>query len=177
MFRTESLLTAVPGLISVSPRPVRPFYRVTCSERQNPVRILGLDIGSKRIGVAISDELGFTAQGMETILCKNPDADMAKIAQIVQDFHVTEIVVGMPYNMNGTEGPQAQKVRAVMHRIQEETQTPVREWDERLTTAAADRALLEADMSRAKRRKVVDKIAAVLILQGYLDSLRYKEFS
>jgi putative Holliday junction resolvase len=141
------------------------------------VRILGLDIGSKRIGVAISDELGFTAQGLETLQCKTPDSDLAHIANLVSEYQVTETVVGMPYNMNGTEGPQAQKVRALMERIQEKTQIPVVEWDERLSTAAADRALLEADMSRSKRRKVVDKIAAVLILQGYLDRQRYKESS
>jgi putative holliday junction resolvase len=141
------------------------------------VRVLGLDIGSKRIGVAVSDELGFTAQGLETLICKNPDADVANIARIAKEYQVSEIVVGMPYNMNGTEGPQAQKVRAFMLRIQEKTETPVLEWDERLSTAAADRALLEADMSRAKRRKVIDKIAAVIILQGYLDRQRYKESS
>jgi putative holliday junction resolvase len=141
------------------------------------VRVLGLDIGSKRIGVAVSDELGFTAQGLETLICKTPDADVASIARLAKEYQVTEIVVGMPYNMNGTEGPQAQKVRALMLRIQEKTETPVLEWDERLSTAAADRALLEADMSRAKRRKVIDKIAAVIILQGYLDRQRYKESS
>jgi putative holliday junction resolvase len=141
------------------------------------MRVLGLDIGSKRIGVAISDELGFTAQGLETILCKNPDGDVEQIAGLVESYQVVEIVVGMPYNMNGTEGPQAQKVRALMQRIGEKTHKPVQEWDERLSTAAADRALLEADMSRAKRRKVIDKIAAVIILQGYLDRQRYKESS
>jgi putative holliday junction resolvase len=140
------------------------------------VRILGLDVGSKRIGVAVSDELGFTAQGKETLISKGLDADVERIAQLVRDYGISEVVVGMPYNMNGTEGPQAQKVRAMMQRISEAIDAPVVEWDERLSTAAADRALLEADMSRAKRRKVVDKIAAVLILQGYLDRQRYKDF-
>ncbi len=141
------------------------------------MRVLGLDIGSKRIGVAISDELGFTAQGLETLICKNPDADLEQIARLAAEYHVREIVVGMPYNMNGTEGPQAQKVRALMERIAERTHRAVQEWDERLSTVAADRALLEADMSRSKRRKVIDKIAAVIILQGYLDRQRYKELS
>jgi len=141
------------------------------------VRVLGLDIGSKRIGVAISDELGFTAQGLETLICKNTEADVEKIALLAEQYQVEEIVVGMPYNMNGTEGPQAQKVRALMQRIGEKAHRSVQEWDERLSTAAADRALLEADMSRAKRRKVIDKIAAVIILQGYLDRQRYKESS
>ena len=139
------------------------------------MRILGLDIGSKRIGVAMSDELGFTAQGMETLMSKGLDADVERIAGLVRDHGVSEVVVGMPYNMNGTEGPQAEKVRAIMQRISEAIDAPVYEWDERLSTAAADRALLEADMSRAKRRKVIDKIAAVIILQGYLDRQRYKE--
>lgn len=144
------------------------------SLRKHFVRILGLDIGSKRIGIAMSDELGFTAQGMETLISKGDEADIERIALLVQDFGVSEVVVGMPYNMNGTEGPQAQKVKALMERISKRIAAPVYEWDERLSTAAADRALLEADMSRAKRRKVVDKIAAVLILQGYLDRKRYR---
>lgn len=138
------------------------------------MRILGLDVGSKRIGVALSDELGITAQGLETVTCKNPDADVEHIAKLAGDHHVEEIVVGIPYNMNGTEGPQVQKVRAVIERISKRVDVPVREWDERLSTCAAERALLEADMSRAKRRKVIDKVAAVIILQGYLDSLHLK---
>jgi putative holliday junction resolvase len=161
-------------LISVTPSGIAVFY-ASWFERKLPVRVLGLDIGSKRIGVAVSDELGLTAQGLETLICKNPDEDLGKIARLAEEYHVMEIVVGMPYNMNGTEGPQAQKVRALMQRIGEETHRPVQEWDERLSTAAADRALLEADMSRSKRRKVIDKIAAVIILQGYLDRQRYAE--
>jgi putative holliday junction resolvase len=141
------------------------------------VRVLGLDIGSKRIGVAMSDELGFTAQGMETLMSKGDEADLDRIVCIIQDHGVSAVVVGMPYNMNGTEGPQAQKVRALMERLSERIALPVHEWDERLSTAAADRTLLEADMSRSKRRKVVDKIAAVLILQGYLDRQRCQAFA
>jgi putative holliday junction resolvase len=135
-----------------------------------------LDIGSKRIGIAVSDELGFTAQGLETLASKNPETDAENIANIVEKYSVTEIVVGMPYNMNGTEGPQVQKVREFMERMEAKIGLPLREWDERLSTAAAERTLLEADMSRAKRRKVVDKLAAVLILQGYLDN-RSRGFS
>lgn len=138
------------------------------------MRILGLDVGSKRIGVAVSDELGITAQGLETVNCKNPDSDVQRIVKLVGEHGVTEIVVGIPYNMNGTEGPQVQKVREVIERISKNVEVPVREWDERLSTCAAERALLEADMSRAKRRKVIDKVAAIIILQGYLDSLHYK---
>lgn len=134
------------------------------------MRILGLDIGSKRIGVAISDELGITAQGLETIVRRNPEADVRMVAEIVQRHGVEEIVAGMPYNMNGTEGPQAEKVRSFMAMLRYVVAVPVVEWDERLSTVAAERALLEADMSRAKRRKLMDKVAAVIILQGYLDN-------
>jgi putative Holliday junction resolvase len=139
------------------------------------VRILGLDIGSKRIGVAISDELGFTAQGIETLSCKSPEDDAAAIAKLARKYDVEEIVVGIPYNMDGSEGPQAQKVRATIERIKQRAQVPMSEWDERLSTVAAERVLLEADMSRSKRRKVVDKVAAVIILQGYLDRKHLKE--
>lgn len=122
----------------------------------------------------MSDELGITAQGLETVNCKNPDADVKRIAQLADEYQVEAIVVGIPFNMNGTEGPQVVKVRGVIDRISKTIDVPVREWDERLSTCAAERALLEADMSRAKRRKVVDKVAAIIILQGYLDSLHLK---
>ncbi|MEJ2716692.1 MAG: Holliday junction resolvase RuvX [Deltaproteobacteria bacterium] len=134
-------------------------------------RILGLDIGSKRIGVAVSDELGFTAQGVETIIRKNLDADLDRIEELVRNYKVEEIVVGIPYNMNGSEGPQVRTVRAMIQDIVKRIGLTVREWDERLSTVAAERTLLEADVSRAKRRKVIDKLAAVIILQGYLDGL------
>jgi putative holliday junction resolvase len=139
------------------------------------VRILGLDIGSKRIGVAISDELGFTAQGLETLNCKSPEEDAAAIFRLTEKYNAEKIVVGIPYNMDGTEGPQAEKVRAIIETIKQRVTIPIREWDERLSTVAAERVLLEADMSRSKRRKVIDKLAAVLILQGYLDRQSAKE--
>ena len=139
------------------------------------MRILGLDIGSKRIGVAISDELGFTAQGIETLHCKSPEDDAAAIANLAEKYNVEEIVVGIPYNMDGSAGPQAEKVRAAVERIKQRAKIPMREWDERLSTVAAERVLVEADMSRSKRRKVIDKVAAVIILQGYLDKKRLKE--
>jgi putative holliday junction resolvase len=135
-----------------------------------------LDIGSKRIGIAVSDELGFTAQGLTTLTCTNAENDMKHILDIVAAYDIEEIVVGMPYNLNGTEGPQVKKTREIMDRIGSRTGVPVREWDERLSTLAAEKVLLEADMSRAKRRKVIDKVAAVIILQGYLDRLSYKDF-
>lgn len=134
------------------------------------VRILGLDIGTKRIGVAVSDELGYTAQGVETITRGNLAADLDRIAILAGEYGVQEIVVGMPFNMDGSEGPQAAMVREMAGAIGDRCGVPIREWDERLSTAAAERTLLEADMSRAKRRKVIDKLAAVIILQGFLDS-------
>jgi putative holliday junction resolvase len=139
------------------------------------VRILGLDIGSKRIGVAISDELGFTAQGIETLSCKNSEDDVAAIAELAEKYNVEAIVVGIPYNMDGSAGPQAEKVRAMIELINRRAKIAVHEWDERLSTVAAERVLLEADMSRSKRRKVIDKVAAVIILQGYLDGKSLKE--
>jgi putative Holliday junction resolvase len=136
------------------------------------VRILGLDIGSKRIGVAVSDELGFTAQGLQTLTFTDENTVLDSIKKIAQEYQVTEIVVGLPYNMDGSEGRQAEKVRSIMAAIEQSVELPVVEWDERLSTVAAERVLLEADMSRSKRRKVIDKIAAVIILQGYLDRRR-----
>ncbi len=134
------------------------------------MRVLGLDIGSKRIGVAVSDELGLTAQGVATLNFTTTEKCLNEISALAMERNITKIVVGMPYNMNGSEGPQALKVRACMSLIAVRTNLEVVEWDERLSTAAAERVLLEADMSRSKRRKVVDKVAAVLILQGYLDN-------
>jgi putative Holliday junction resolvase len=131
--------------------------------------VLGLDIGSKRIGVAVSDELGLTAQPVETLVSKGLESDLNQIAALVDRFAAEEIVVGIPFNMNGTEGPEAKKVRAIVERISSKVQIPVREWDERLSTVAAERTLIEADVSRSKRRKVIDKLAAVIILQAYLD--------
>lgn len=136
------------------------------------MRILGLDIGSKRIGMALSDELGFTAQGLKTLESRGGANDIAAIVKIVNEFSVTEIVVGMPYNMDGSEGPQAQKALAMIEELALATGVPVFKWDERMSTMAAERMLLEADLSRAKRRKVIDKVAAAIILQGYLDSKR-----
>ena len=119
----------------------------------------------------MSDELGWTAQGVETIIRKNLDADLDRIQELVESYGAETVVVGIPYNMNGSEGPQVRTVRAMIEHITERIDLPVQEWDERLSTVAAERVLLEADVSRAKRRKVIDKLAAVIILQGYLDGL------
>ncbi len=122
--------------------------------------------------MAVSDELGFTAQGLKTLESKGHDNDIKSIAATVNELNVTEIVVGMPYNMDGSEGPQAKKALEIMAELEQVTSVPVYRWDERMSTMAAERMLLEADMSRAKRRKVIDKVAATIILQGYLDSKR-----
>jgi putative Holliday junction resolvase len=135
------------------------------------MRVLGLDIGDKTIGVAISDPLGFTAQGITTIRRKNQSIDISELLNICNEYSVDTIVAGLPKNMNGTIGPQSEKVLALCEIIKEKIDIPLKMWDERLTTVAANRAMLEANLSRAKRKKLVDKVAATYILQGYLDSL------
>lgn len=136
------------------------------------MRILGLDVGSKTIGVAISDPLGWTAQGIDTIRRKTKEQDLEAVNKICADYGVDTIVIGLPKNMNGTIGESGERVLALAELIKEKTNLPIEMWDERLTTVAAHRAMLEADLSRMKRKKIVDKIAATYILQGYLDKLR-----
>ncbi len=135
------------------------------------MRILGLDVGERTIGVAISDPLGYTAQGITTIRRKNLAIDIAEIKKICDEYSVETILMGLPKNMNGTIGPSGEKAIELSKVLEEELKLPVKLWDERLTTVAAHKAMLEADLSRAKRKKIVDKIAAIYILQGYLDSL------
>lgn len=135
------------------------------------MRILGLDLGEKNIGVAVSDQLGWTAQGLESIRSTgSPEADLDKIKAVVQKYSIEKIVVGLPRNMNGSYGPQADKARKFAALLERELGLPVETWDERLSTVAAQRLLIEADVSRKKRRRVVDKMAASIILQGYLDA-------
>lgn len=135
------------------------------------MRILGLDIGTKTIGVAISDPLGWTAQGITTIRRKNYTNDMEAIKKICNEYSVETIVAGMPKNMNGTIGPSGEMVIEFCERLKEVVNIDIKFWDERLTTVAAHRAMLEADLSRSKRNKIVDKVAATYILQGYLDRI------
>lgn len=135
------------------------------------MRILGLDVGDRTIGVAISDPLGFTAQGITTIRRKSEESDIEKLVEICKEYSVETIVSGLPKNMNGTIGEQAEKVQKFCATLSEHVDIEIKFWDERLTTMAAHRAMLEADMSRKKRKGLVDKIAATYILQGYLDSL------
>lgn len=135
------------------------------------MRIGGLDLGDKTIGVALSDEMGWTAQGLEVIRRKSLEQDLARLAEIARQYGVERWVVGMPRNMNGTYGPRAEFTRAFMAKLEEHSSLPVESWDERMTTIAAERILLQADVSRAKRKQVIDKMAAAVILQGYLDGL------
>lgn len=135
-------------------------------------KIMGLDVGDKRIGIALSDPLRITAQGLETYTRRTEAEDISHIADIFRNHDVEYIVCGLPKNMNGTIGPQAEKVQAFAAQIEAELGVRVVFSDERLTTVFAERALLEADMSRQKRRKVIDKLAAVTILQSYLDSIK-----
>lgn len=136
------------------------------------MRIMGLDIGSKTIGVAISDELGMTAQGLKTVQRRSMKTDLGEIRAIVDQFEIGRIVVGLPKNMNGSLGPQAESVLQWVKSVEEKMKLPVVTWDERLSTVEASRTLLQADLSRKKRKGVIDKVAAVLILQGYLDQIR-----
>jgi len=138
------------------------------------MRIMGLDIGTRTIGIAISDELGITAQGLKTLRRKSMEEDFKEIAAIIRQFEIEEIIVGLPKNMDGTLGGQAEKVLKWMEALKDKTKIPVATWDERLSTVGASKVLLEADLSRSKRKKVIDKVAAVLILQGYLDQGRRK---
>lgn len=133
------------------------------------MRIMGLDIGSHTIGVAISDELGITAQGLKTIGRTSKQADFEEIRRIVNQFQIGKIVVGLPKNMNGTLGKQAEMVLRWIKDLKEKVHLPVETWDERFSTVEASKVLLEADVSRSKRRKAVDKLAAVIILQGHID--------
>jgi len=136
------------------------------------MRIMGLDVGTRTIGMAISDELGLTAQGFKTLRRKSMEDDFREIAAIMNQFEISKVVVGLPKNMNGTLGSQAETVLKWVEILKDRIQVPVVTWDERLSTVGASRVLLEADVSRRKRKKVIDKLAAVLILQGYLDQSR-----
>lgn len=139
------------------------------------MRIMALDLGEKRIGVAISDDLLLTAQGLCVINSKGTEKDLVQIGELIQEKEVTHLVLGLPRNMDGSYGPMAEKVRAFGSRLAEEQAgIPVDYWDERLTTTAAQRVLIDADMSRGRRRQVVDKVAAVLILQGYMNFISRK---
>ena len=142
------------------------------------MRILGLDFGSKTVGVAVSDGLLLTAQGVETIERKDENKlrkTCARIEELIAEYEITEIVLGLPKNMNNTEGERVEKTKAFGEMLERRTGLPVHYWDERLTTVAAEQILMESGVRRENRIAVIDKVAAGLILQGYLDCLRTKE--
>ena len=132
-------------------------------------RILGLDVGDKTIGVAVSDELGLTAQGVTVRQRSSLAADMTFLRDTCAQYEVAAIVVGLPKNMDGSLGSQAQKTLAFIEHVRRVSAVPVIAWDERLTTQAAERALLETNTSRRRRKAVRDRLAAQLILQSYLE--------
>ncbi len=136
------------------------------------MRIMGLDFGSKTVGVAVSDSLLLTAQGLEIIRRKEENKlrrTLARIEELIVEYEVEEIVLGLPKNMNATEGQRAALTEEFKDKLERRTGLPVYYWDERLTTVAADKAMMEAGIRREHRKEYVDKIAAALILQGYLD--------
>ncbi|MFS0775863.1 Holliday junction resolvase RuvX [Neobacillus sp. 3P2-tot-E-2] len=136
------------------------------------MRIMGLDVGSKTVGIAISDELGWTAQGLKTLKIDEEKSKFGfdEIGQLIKEYGISQVVIGLPKNMNGTIGPRGEASKRYAEEIENQFAVPTILWDERLTTMAAERVLLEADVSRKKRKKVIDKMAASMILQGYLDS-------
>ena len=151
-----------------------PLYDIKdfANYRERGQRIMGLDLGEKTIGVAISDPTWQIATPIMVIRRTNRKADMTSILSVASQYHVLGIVVGLPMNMNGSFGPQAEKMREFAHSLSELSEMLVTLWDERLSTAAVNRTLLSADMSRKRRGEVVDKLAAAYILQGVLDRLR-----
>ena len=136
------------------------------------MRIMGLDFGSKTVGVAISDPFGWTAQALETI--KRPNeidvkSTLDRLEQIIKEYSVSKIVIGFPKNMNNTEGERCEKTDKFIKKLDERFNLPVIKWDDRLSTMFAERTLIEASVRRENRKSVIDKVAAVIILQGYLD--------
>ena len=133
------------------------------------VRILALDVGQKRIGVAVSDPLGLTAQGLGVLTRRDWDRDLAGLAEMARPYRVQEILVGLPRHLDGRLGEQAEEILALARDLGAALGAKVSTWDERLSTVEAERVLIQADMSRKKRRRVVDQVAASIILQAYLD--------
>ena len=135
------------------------------------MRIIGLDVGTKTIGVAVSDVMGWTAQGVTTVKRSDPDSDVAEIKRYIDEYEAEQVMIGLPLNMNGSAGPSVDMVRQFGEQLAAVITIPIVYRDERLSTMAAERYLLEGDVSRKKRKKVIDKMAAVFVLQGYLDYL------
>jgi len=140
------------------------------------MRIMGLDVGVKRIGIAISDPMGWTAQGHSVLHRGQLSTDLDALARICKEYDIEEVVLGYPLNMNGTVGAKAEEIKEFGGILGEFLKLPISYWDERLTTVSAERMLIDADVSRKKRKGVIDKLAAVNILQTYLDRLANKKF-
>ena len=135
-------------------------------------RIMGLDVGDKTIGVAVSDLMGLTAQGVKTVKRVGKKKDIEALKEIIKERQVNKIVSGLPKNMNGTLGPQGEKIIKFCELLEEETGIKIEYWDERLSTVAAERTLIQGNVRRENRKGVIDMVAAVIILQGYLDRQR-----
>jgi putative Holliday junction resolvase len=135
-------------------------------------RVMGLDVGSRRIGIAVSDPLGITAQGLETLQRRNKRTDLAALERVIREYGVREIVVGLPLRMSGAEGTQSDKMQLFAEDLRKRFRMPVHLWDERLTSAEANRLLRETELSIEKRGKAVDRMAAILILQGWMEAKR-----
>ncbi|CEH35316.1 Holliday junction resolvase RuvX [Romboutsia lituseburensis] len=135
-------------------------------------RIMGLDVGDKTIGVAVSDLMGLTAQGITTVKRVGKKKDIEALKEIIKERQVNKIVSGLPKNMNGTLGPQGEKVIKFCELLEQETGIKIEYWDERLSTVAAERTLIQGNVRRENRKSVIDMVAAVIILQGYLDRQR-----
>lgn len=135
-------------------------------------RIMGLDLGDRRIGVALSDPLLLTAQALRTLVRTSLGADLDALAALAREHGIARIVVGLPLQMDGTRSKRVPLTEAFMERLRRKIGVPVVSWDERMTTVQAERSLLEADVSRARRRQVIDQVAAVILLQAYLDARR-----
>ena len=140
-------------------------------ESENPrQRVLGMDVGTRRIGLAVSDPLGITAQGIETLERRNKRTDFGILERVIKRYEVGEIVVGNPISMSGNKGIQSEKMAVFAEELRRRFTIPVHLWDERLTTAEAQRILDQTDMSTRRRGEVIDQMAAVLILQSFLEA-------
>jgi len=152
-----------------------PYNRAVCScsaseANSGPPRLLGLDVGHKRIGMAVSDPLGITAQGIETLQRRNKRTDFQQLAKVIRNYHVSGIVVGLPLRLSGSASAQTEKVTAFAEELRTRFQLPVHLWDERLTSVEANRLMRDADASIEQRAASVDRMAATLILQSFMDA-------
>jgi len=151
-------------------KPEAAYNPAVTPEQSAKHRVLGLDVGARRIGVAISDELGITAQGLDTLHRKNKKYDLSCLHRLIRQYNVHEIVVGLPLRMSGDEGAQAEKIHAFADDLRKHFKLPVHLWDERLTSAEANRLLRQTELSIEKRGQAVDRMAAILILQGWMEA-------